>query len=168
MTRVMVDIETLGTDPGAAIISIGAVKFDSDGLGEEFYANVDLQSCQDIGLGVDADTLDWWLSQDSEVQDVLTGGNRIGPILRQLRDFLEDVDEIWANSPSFDCEILNAAYEALGWETPWDYYQERDFRTLRELPIYVEVDMEGESHNALDDAKNQARETYKTLSDLEV
>jgi len=32
-TRVMIDIETLGLDPGAAILSIGAVRFSTAGSG---------------------------------------------------------------------------------------------------------------------------------------
>ena len=32
-TRIMLDIETLGLDPGAAILSIGACTFDTDGVG---------------------------------------------------------------------------------------------------------------------------------------
>ena len=38
---VMVDLETWGTKPGCAIISIGAVSFGPDGLGEEFYTALD-------------------------------------------------------------------------------------------------------------------------------
>jgi len=55
--RIMLDIETLGLEAGAAILSIGAVKFDTDGLGAEFSGEIDLESCQDAGLAIDAETL---------------------------------------------------------------------------------------------------------------
>ena len=40
MNHVMVDIETLGTTNNSVVLSIGAVKFDHQGLGEEFYAEI--------------------------------------------------------------------------------------------------------------------------------
>ena len=61
--NLMIDLETLGTKPNSAILSIGAVYFDKDGLGEEFYANVDLQDSIDSGFDIDASTVYWWLSQ---------------------------------------------------------------------------------------------------------
>jgi len=36
-TRVMCDIETLGIEPRAAILSIGACTFDREGVGEDGY-----------------------------------------------------------------------------------------------------------------------------------
>jgi DNA polymerase III epsilon subunit-like protein len=73
----MIDIETLGLGPGATILSIGAVRFSTDGLGEEFYREISLQSCQAVGLEIDADTLEWWLEQDGDVADILTGGEQL-------------------------------------------------------------------------------------------
>lgn len=166
--RVMVDIETLGLDPGAAILSIGAVRFDTAGLGQEYYRNVDLKSCEAAGLEIDAGTLDWWLSQDEEVQDVLTGGIELEAVLREFsHEYYGHADEIWANSPSFDCDILAAAYEAVGQDTPWHYSDERCCRTLFSLPMAPEIDREGDHHNALDDAKHQARVASATLAKLD-
>lgn len=160
----MVDLETLGLNPGAAIISIGAVRFGPDGLGEEFYRSVDLESCEEAGLSIDAGTLEWWLDQEEEVQDILTGGEALESTLSDFSAFYGDSETIWANSPSFDCALLKSAYEALEMDVPWSFREERDFRTLRALPGAVWVDREGNHHNALDDAKHQARKTYKTLN----
>lgn len=165
--RVMIDIETLGLDPGAAILSVGAVEFDTDGLGEEFYHVVDLESCQDAGLHIDANTLDWWLSQDDAVTDILTGGEPLANVLAFLQRFVPEDAEVWANSPSFDCEMLEVAYDAVDMAEPWTYDKERDVRTVMSLPGAVEVEMEGDEHNALDDAKRQARSVSKTLARLE-
>lgn len=68
MIDVMIDIETLGTKPGAAILSIGAVMFSATGLGETFYTPVSLKSCTDIGLTVDPDTVAWWMQQSEEAR----------------------------------------------------------------------------------------------------
>lgn len=55
--NIMVDLETLGTKPNSAILSIGAVAFDDQGLHDEFYCNVDLISSIACGYEIDADTV---------------------------------------------------------------------------------------------------------------
>lgn len=172
-TRVMVDIESLGTEPGAAILSVGAVTFDADGVDEDggFYAEVDLQSCEDAGLSFDADTLEWWLGQDEEAKTVLTGGEPLGDVLTVFASWFDDVDadEVWANSPTFDCRLLGAAFDAVDVAVPWEYYEERDFRTLRTLPVFVDArdEHDGVDHDALDDAIGQAKSASATLAALE-
>ena len=54
-TDIMIDLETLATSTDAAILTIGAVKFDpfgkelSEPQMESFYVRVDLDSCDEIG-----------------------------------------------------------------------------------------------------------------------
>jgi len=79
-----------------------------------------------------------------------------------LADFVDwyhnvDPHEVWANSPSFDCEMLEYAGGQVGVEMPWEFYQERDVRTLDSLPHGVEMEQQGVEHTALDDAIYQAR-----------
>ena len=57
--HIMLDLETMGLDPNAAIISIGAVHFTKDELLEEFYTAVSLKSCVDLGLTMTQSTIDW-------------------------------------------------------------------------------------------------------------
>lgn len=165
--RVMVDIETLGLEPGAAILSIGAVRFDTDGVGATFERNIDLESCQDAGLTIDAGTLEWWLQQDTDAQHVLTGGEPLADALGDFKAFYEFADEIWANSPAFDCEHLAAAYDAVGGSVPWEYYEQRDVRTVLSLPVAPDIEQEGTEHDALDDAIHQAKAVGQTLAALE-
>jgi len=162
--RVMVDIETLGLEPGAAILSIGAVRFDTDGVGDTFYRNVSRESCEAAGLSVDEDTLSWWQGQDAEAREVLHGGENIHDVLFDFARWFDDAEEIWANSPSFDCEMLEAAFEAVDLVEPWEFYQERDVRTIKELPIAPELEQDGTEHDALDDATYQARIVGETLA----
>lgn len=164
--RVMLDIETLGTEPGAAILSIGAVKFDDAGIVDEFHKSVSLESCQEAGLEIDAETLDWWLHQSEPAQTVLSGGAPLQTALEQFRNFYADADEIWAFSPSFDCVLLAEAYDAVGMNEPWHYRDERDCRTLAALPGAVELEHDGTEHDALDDAKHQAMTVIATLDAL--
>ena len=166
--RVMLDIETLGTEQGCAILSIGAVRFGLDGHGDEFYRSVDLESCQDAGLEIDANTLEWWLGQDDAVTGVLTGGDNLADVLEDFSSFYGTSDEIWAFSPSFDCDILAAAYDAVGIVPPWKYYEERCCRTLAALPVWPDIEQDGDEHDALDDARYQAWQTAEALRALEV
>ena len=168
--RVMLDIETLGTDPGAAILSIGAVAFDENGpTGATFHRQIRLTSCQTAGLEIDAETLAWWLDQDDAAKGVLTGGEDLETVLGEFIEWYRDYNpsEVWANSPSFDCAILEAAFEAVGRREPWTYYEQRDVRTIRNLPAAVALDRTGIEHDALDDAMHQAREVAATLEAIE-
>ena len=167
--RVMLDLETLGTAPGAAVLSIGAVGFDENGpTGETFYRQIRLSSCQAAGLEIDAETLAWWLDQDDAAKDVLTGGDDLESVLDAFVEWYpDDADEIWANSPAFDCAILERAGEAVGIDMPWQFYEARDVRTIRSLPAAVELDRTGIEHDALDDAIHQAREVAATLEVLD-
>lgn len=167
LDRVMVDIETLGLEPGAAILSIGAVRFGAGQLGETFEETISLTSCQDAGLSIDADTLEWWLDQDEDAQHVLTGGEPLADVLEAFRTWYIGADEIWANSPSFDCEMLECAFDAVGLETPWMFYDERCYRTLQSLPVAPDIDHDGVEHDALDDAEHQAHVAATTLGRLD-
>lgn len=75
MRHIMIDIETFGTRPGAAIRSIGAVVFgfpDGDNghpfvaRSGGFYANITRVSCEQVGLRVEPETEDWWRRQSIE------------------------------------------------------------------------------------------------------
>jgi hypothetical protein len=165
--RVMVDIETLGLHPGAAILSIGAVQFTKEGLGDTFYREISLTSCQDVGLEIDAETLDWWLNQDDAVNGIITGGGNLYHVLKAFNDWYPEGAEVWANSPAFDCKLLEAAYDAVHLDEPWSFHDERDVRTLKSLPCAANVEMDGDEHHALDDAKHQARFVAATLRILE-
>jgi DNA polymerase III epsilon subunit-like protein len=167
MSRIMLDIETLGTEPGAAIASIGAVRFDREGVGEEFFASVSLADCQAHGLEIDAETLSWWLNQPAQAREQLHGGQPLADALAELTAFVDGADEVWANSPAFDCVLLRAAYRAVGRECPWQYYDERDYRTLREtLDTWPDREQQGTAHDGLDDARYQARCLIDALQEV--
>lgn len=153
--RVMVDIETLGTDPGAVIVSIAAVKFGNGRKHETFYRSVSPQSATNAGLHVEGGTLEWWLEQDADPRKQLTGGDALGRALADFNDFVSNAEELWANSPSFDLAILAAAMDAVEIEPTWEFYQERDYRTLKNLPGKPDLENTDE-HHALSDAVHQA------------
>jgi len=165
--RVMVDIETLGLDVGSAILSIGAVRFAPGRVNNRAEWSISLESCQEHGLEMDAGTLEWWLDQGEEANRVLSGGKDLETVLTAFAEWFGDADEIWANSPSFDCEILEHAYSQVGVVEPWEFYQERDFRTLDSLSVPPEMEQEGVEHDALADAVYQAKIASETLARIE-
>lgn len=166
--RVMVDIETMGTEPGSVILSIGACRFlpELGVVGEGLYVEIDTESSREHGLVVDEDTRNWWANQG---EDAPTNGVVSLPdALHRLERYLTSADEVWANSPKFDAALLENAYQAVGRSAPWAYYELRDVRTVRDLPCAVEIKMDGREHHALDDARHQAQEVAATLTEAEV
>lgn len=161
MKNVMLDLETMSTKPNASIISIGAVAFDMDkDEFEQFYVGINLESCEQAGLHISAGTVKWWCEQSEAARcavyspdlESLTSG------LKSFSDWLSKFDEpvIWGNGSDFDNVVLGNAYEAVGFETPWSYKQNRCFRTLKSC-FKVELERLGIHHNALADAIHQMR-----------
>lgn len=166
LTQVMLDIETLGRERGCVVTSIGAAKFGPDGVGDSFHRRISITDAMMHGLEVEGETLKWWLEQDDDAQQELIGTNSLPNALEGLARFYGDADEVWANAPAFDCEILEAAFEAVGMETPWSFRDERCHRTLREFPQKADVEQVGVEHNAENDAIYQAAVAHKTLDRL--
>lgn len=157
-TRVMIDIETLGTRYDSVVTAIGAVKMNGAGELIEFY-NADLNYEEDTGF-ISPSTIRWWLTQDPLVIEKNLRGNVPLPMAcRNLTQFLKGVDEVWANSPTFDCIIMRSWFERLGVKCPWHYRAERDCRTMfaigRELG--VPYPLNPNPHDALADAVAQAK-----------
>lgn len=168
----MVDIETMGTKPYSAIISLAAVEFDIETgeTGRSMYLNIDLKSCFKEGLIADADTIIWWFNQEDEARKVITSSTayNLRDVLHSFNALCDDSYQIWANSPSFDLVLLANAYERVGLPIPWKYYNERDVRTLTSLApeIKKQILFNGTKHNALADCFHQiivCHSTYKKL-----
>ena len=175
MKDVMIDLETLGQTPGCSILSIGAVFFDDRKLGNEFYVVANREDCKANGLREEDATLQWWGDQSTEARQVLKDAaskKESVPLrlaLGQLTDFLgqhgrvEDV-RIWGNGSDFDNAILAVAFFQLGLGVPWKFWNNRCFRTLKEMaPRHLKPTRRGTHHNALDDAKYQAEWAIRAL-----
>lgn len=172
----MQDIETMDTAPTAAIIAIGAVKMlpKVKGLiGLPFYVNVSLESCLNIGLTVSESTKEWWAQPEQAKAYRMTQENAV-PILEALERYKEwlgkDVNEVWGNGSDFDNVILENAYRVVGVECPWTYRANRCYKTLsRAVGNDVKWPNDtGTHHNALDDAKYQAKRCMDILEHLKL
>ena len=157
-TKIMLDLETLGTTPGSVIVAIGAVKFGRGQLHDEFYRRVDIDSCLAAGLTVDGSTIRWWLSQgDSARQEIVKAAMNLPMVLNDFSAWIGDPKaEIWGNGAAFDNALLAAAYAAAKLPLPWRYSKDRCYRTLCALYPDQRLERQGTHHNALDDASSQA------------
>ena len=88
--HLMLDIETMGNESFSSIVSIGAVEFDinTGKTGRAFYTNVDLQSCIDLGLIMNASTVMWWMQQNEQARKDLTERTSL-PIIEALNEFAD-------------------------------------------------------------------------------
>lgn len=158
--HVMLDLETMSTGHNAAIVSIGAVKFDRDQILNTFYTNVDLASCVDVGLEIDPNTIMWWLEQSQEAQEALLGQTiDITGALEKFNRWLGvnyDGMKIWGNGSDFDNVILRNAYKQCNITAPWKYSGNMCYRTIKNLYSGIKIQREGVQHNALQDAVDQA------------
>ena len=174
MDDFMLDLEAMGTCSDAAIVSIGAVAFDTHTgeLGPTFYRPISLQSSMDAGGKLDAGTVIWWMQQSDGARGAIHGG---GPSLGfALNEFslwlrsqaLEQDTRLWGNSAAFDNVILANAYRRAHMPVPWPHWNDRCYRTMKALNKSITIDRTGTHHNALDDAISQARhlvEIFKWL-----
>ncbi len=174
-THYVVDLETMGTGPKAAIVSIGCVRVEQGQIAVPFYERVDLQSSIAAGGEVDASTMQWWLQQSAEARAEVNGSLGaldLNTALHLLAQFMADgratPDKIlvWGNGSSFDNVILRSAFERSWGKAPWQFWNDRDMRTL--LAIFPEakkaVDFVGTKHHALDDALHEARQLCLALA----
>lgn len=171
-TALMTDIETMSTEPNAAIVSIGACAFDPlqnqsiEELDERFYTTISLQTCVDAGLHISAGTVEWWLKQSPDAQAALFAEphRQLRTACTEFRMWADDlrpkITSCWANDPDFDYVILREAYKAVGVMWPFAFWMNRSCRTIKDLawPNGDTPDFRAGTlhHRADDDAAAQA------------
>lgn len=163
MKHVMVDLETMGTVPGCTMLSIGAVYFDENGLGEEFYTVVSRSDCEAQGLRESKSTQDWWAKQSAAARKVIDEAEAdeaptLAAALNSFTAFIKkDTNvKVWGNGADFDNPILACGYDAVGLKQAWISWNGRCYRTLKNIAPGPKLERVGTYHNALDDAKSQA------------
>ena len=168
----MLDIETMGNTSEAAIVAIAAVEFNLEGIGSHFYMKVDLESSIAEGLKMDASTVLWWLQQsDAARSNFKERSFHLQDVLIHFKFWLERNEDFetchyWGNGAGFDNVILTNAFLKCGIELPWKHNQHRCFRTLKALFPSIEIPKNESKHDALADAKHQARYAILALRKL--
>lgn len=177
----MLDLETLGTGPRAAIVAIGACKFSPRGVGiwpeadgapsPTFYRRVSLATAMQHG-DVDASTLLWWMQQSDQARkDTFLGeAGGLEQVLRAFNLWLDGGDAcVWGNGATFDNVAIRSAMAETGIKPLWSFRNDKCYRTVINLvPEHRRPPFErsGTAHNALDDAITQAlylQKVYKAI-----
>ncbi len=174
-THAMIDIETLGTTPDTAVLTIGGVKFNPNAVNtsyDHFYYRFEIDEQLAQGRTTDERTLEWWGKQDNAVREEALGdGNRtpVLEVLQALNKWCVGIDTIWCQGPSFDIVILENMYRQYNHHIPWPFWKIKDSRTLFGImPKDPRKEITFDAHNALEDCKVQARCVQTTLQKLEL
>lgn len=177
--HVMVDLETWGTAPGCAIRSIGAVQFCpvTGRLGNEFYANISDVSCTAAGLKKEPGTVAWWNKTENAKANnqLLTDPMPLRDAVSRFKRFWDDCEGsfFWSQGANFDEPILGHAIRAVSIRPPWKFANARDTRTAYHMGMSFgknynpyAITRDGTFHNALDDAKHQARCVHLAMNSM--
>lgn len=171
--HVAIDLETLGTSPDSVILAIGAVAICAEtGNKVSFYSicNANAQP----GRTVSQSTISWWSQQSAEARVAFDLAHEqeaplLANVLAELTDWLGTLGKthtvyVFGNGADFDNALLNHAYQQISNFVPWNFRNNRDMRTLRDVCLLLglepqikqNVQRAGVHHNALDDANFQA------------
>ena len=175
--KIMLNLETLGTRPGCVITSVGAVAFNTKSILYEFYERVDIKNSAEMGFHMEAPTVMWWMEQkDASRMELTKSGKPIAAVVSAFTDWVEDCAkdealassdgslEVWGNGVGFDNAILAEAYRKCTRDTPWKFWEDRCYRTLKALHEDTPFVESGVNHNALDDARSQALHLIQILN----
>jgi hypothetical protein len=182
--HMMLEVKTLGRQMGSAILSIGGVIFDPTGRrpiendkDNQFHVVINSFDMGNYGFGSDPETVRWWKAQPIWPQlckETVQSGVPLVRALKMLNEFIEKKapSKIWANSPTFDIEMLREAYTAVRLPFPMTYRHEMDYRTIMDL-VYPQRDMRPVApntgylmHHAMGDALTQSKTLVMTLNRL--
>lgn len=184
MADIMLDLETMGTDPYSPVVAIGAVRFDARNptsaqtleAADTFYQVITLESCMEANLKPSASTVKWWLTDPSVTPEARAifadpAAVPLASALDAFTDWLNSApDTLWGNSAEFDCGLLRGCYKALGKEVPWMHYLQGCYRTVKNLPAAKDIKLVrvGTHHNAVDDALSQAEHLCRIFQALKL
>lgn len=164
--QLMLDLETLSSEPNAPIIQIGAVPFAfaTGEIGPRLKINVRPDFAK---TPPSLSTVCWWLKQGEAARLSVAMCEDGKPPVDACHDFRVFAEthcapkfELWAMPPEFDCVILANTFRSVGLtRLPWAYNKTRDLRTLEALAGSssagrIQADI---PHDAGSDAEAQAK-----------
>lgn len=163
--NIMLDLETMGTDPDAPIMSIGACYFDplTCEIGDTFHEQVRLSSNSGA---LNASTVIWWMKQDDDARSKFFNNDKapeLVDVLKRFYVFVKPRSKVWGNGAAFDNVILRNGFASRGMTQPWAFWDDMDVRTIVEVGKLLGIDpkrdmpFEGVKHDALADAIHQAK-----------
>lgn len=181
--QVALDLETLGTSPDSVILAIGAVAVcEATGERRKFYSICNAGFNAQPRRGVSPSTLNWWQAQNEAAREVLDLASKpdapmLPTVLEQLTHWIGELGlthdvYVWGNGASFDVAMLEHAYKQISDFVPWDFRKTRDMRTLYDITLRLQLDIDvprvGVHHNALADAEFQANVIMESLRQITI
>lgn len=175
---IMIDMETLDTNPYCVILTIGAVLFDPRGNGVlsklELKPTIEDQ-IEIYDRTINEATLIWWSEQNKQALDEAFSEDGRLPFkecMEKLYKFCWNRRAVWSNGASFDIVIAECSFKQALVEKPnpipWPLWAIRDTRTLFEIAgVSLKDGGHVTSHKAVEDAERQAivvQEGYKKLT----
>ena len=171
----MIDIESLDTSPYCVILTIGAVRFDPKGTGvvERLELRPTIEDQTEVyNRVINDDTIRWWGTQNPAALEEAMGDQgreSFKQCMEKLYKFCWNRRAVWSNGASFDCVVMETAWQQLDMRIPWPFYTVRDTRTLYEVAgVKLKDGGHVTSHKAVEDAERQAivvQKAYKKLMD---
>lgn len=186
----MIDIETLDTLPTAQIVEIGLCEIPK--LGKKPLDVHEMNSLRKAAIPINPilqfkqgltkgdSTLKWWM--DDEARSAQLGKYYESHVhlhegLEQLASIIERAKprHVWCKGSSFDFAILRNAYAACGMPLPWEFRNEKDLRTFKDLVPRDQYEHKRnliisafnlKLHNAQDDAILQAYQVADIYDEL--
>jgi exodeoxyribonuclease VIII len=159
--HLMLDFETLGQNPDAAVVSLGAVIFDKEKIIDEALWVFNLNGQLSGRRTASGDTIAWWMKQEQKARSVFEKANTEGLLLRdfvpQFQKFIDGRDiRVWGNGATFDVSIAEHILRQQGAEMPWKFWNIRCYRTMKAC-FEIDKPFVGTKHDALDDALHQTK-----------
>lgn len=176
-TEVVLDIETMGTQHDAVVVSVGMVRIlwdtelnewvvPSESSSYSLYLVMDVTKQFQLHRSVDTSTMRWWADQRASVSDILQKAFLIpGELSRQctsINQFVREINNtrVWGNGPNFDNKILNHLVRSMLPTDLCHFRNERDIRTARDILSSADREALMKNplpHHALYDARQEAR-----------
>lgn len=175
---VMIDWETMGTGPRAAVVQLGAVLFNfhTGAMSPHpFFRDIDLVSSINAGGYCDRSTQEWWREQGGFKYGTATGPKDVTLVITDFARWLRGSGapvgkspRIWAHGPSFDVAIMEHHCHCLSLPVPWPYHMPRDTRTVYDLARERGWEKEPGvvAHHALQDCAAQIKMLMSALTSI--
>lgn len=176
--HVMIDLETMGTQPNAPIVSIGAVKFcPMNGVSPHKEDRLYMELFWEDQMAYDRiaceETRAWWYGPKvcDKAREALEGMDSLEDMMDALDAWFPKDGKVWGNGPTFDIIKMEDVYYKAGRKEPWKFWNVRCVRTMCQVyqtarggfKCTVDVPRMGAAHNALDDAIHQVKMVHKAF-----
>lgn len=187
----VIDMETCGTTPNAAVMQVACLPFNRDAKKADdvfpdyapFEAKVDLRSCVMDGYDFDRSTIKWWTDKPQRLKQEVSTGTcyPIKEVFQQLFAYVTDVKAyfkaevvtMWAQGSDFDLAIMRNVCAKSGLVLPVSFHNFRDARTFiievgsyGLLPDYFEgIKEQNRVYNHIADMPGDTQDTHNAMYD---